>query len=170
MLNDNKLVTQSCLVENIPGASGINAFAKMFKDRLMSKTYLAVVKGHPPKTGKIDMDIGRHQFKRHMMSHITREGKSALTFYEVLVYYKDSALVSVRIITGRTHQIRVHFAAIGHGLLGDKIYGYESKYISRQALHAWKVSFVYKGIKYNYIKHVPKDFHALLKYLKSNNS
>ncbi|MFH1461466.1 MAG: RluA family pseudouridine synthase [bacterium] len=141
-------------------------FSNMFKDRNIKKTYLAVVKGHPPKEGKIDFAIGRHTVKKHLMSHMGYDSKPALTYYKVLQYYKNESLVEIRIITGRTHQIRVHFAAIGHGLIGDDSYGYQSKLISRPALHAHKISFEYKGQKFEYKKEVPQDFEELLNNLE----
>ena len=137
-------------------------FADMFKNRKIKKTYLAVVKGHPPKKGKIDYPIGRHPINRHLMSHIGFDGKKALSYYEVLAYYKDCSLLAVRIVTGRTHQIRVHCAAIGHKLLGDETYGCQSKFIQRPALHAWKLSFEFKDKKFSYCKQVPVDFKLLL--------
>lgn len=141
-------------------------FSNMFKDRDIKKTYLAIVKGHPPKEGKINFAIGRHPSKSHLMSHMGYDGKPALTYYKVLQYYKNESLVEVKIITGRTHQIRVHFAAIGHGLIGDDSYGYQSKSINRPALHAHKVSFEYKDRKFEYQKEVPQDFDDLIKTLE----
>ncbi|MBD3231999.1 RluA family pseudouridine synthase [Candidatus Dependentiae bacterium] len=143
--------------------------ASMFKKREIKKHYLAIVKGQPPKKGKIDFSIGRHPCKGHMMSHTSPMGKKALTYFEVLKYYKDCSLILVHIVTGRTHQIRVHLAAIGHGLIGDDLYGYQSKLISRPALHAWKLAFDYKGKKFNHSKHVPQDFRNLLFKLNNNN-
>ena len=134
----------------------------MFKNREVKKTYLAIVKGHPTKTGRIDFPVGRHLSKRHMMSHLSPLGKEALTYFDVLKYYDDYSVVAVHIVTGRKHQIRVHFAAIGHGLIGDNMYGFLSKDIDRPALHAWKISFDYKDQTFNYIKPVPKDFQRLL--------
>ncbi|MCG2756384.1 RluA family pseudouridine synthase [Candidatus Dependentiae bacterium] len=140
--------------------------SNMFKDRLIKKTYLAVVKGHPPKEGKIDYPVGRHPLKGHLMSHKSHDGRPALTYYKVLQYYKDESLVEVRIVTGRTHQIRVHFAAIGHGLIGDESYGYLSKLISRPALHAYKLSFTYKDTLFEYEKSAPQDIQYLLNNLE----
>jgi 23S rRNA pseudouridine1911/1915/1917 synthase len=139
------------------------AFSKMFAERKIKKTYLAVVKGHPEKEGTIELPIGRHPVERHKMSHVSYEGREATTHYKVLNYYKECSLVSVNIVTGRTHQIRVHFAAIGHGLLGDSVYGIQSKIMKRQALHAWKISFEYKNKNYSYCVPAPKDFADLLK-------
>ena len=138
----------------------------MFKNRKVYKTYLAVVSGHPDREGTIDLPVGRHPVERHKMSHVSYEGREALTTYRVLAYYKDCSLVTATIHTGRTHQIRVHFAAIGHGLIGDVVYGKVSKIINRQALHAWKLSFEYLGCKYSYCVPVPEDFVDLLKSIK----
>lgn len=139
----------------------------MFEKRQMHKTYLAVVARHPHKSGKIELPIGRHPVHRHKMSHQGIASREALSLYKSLVYYKDSSLVSVQIITGRTHQIRVHLAAIGHGLLGDAVYGYKSKLISRQALHSWNLYFEYKGKKFEYSIPVPEDMRNLLQKLKN---
>jgi len=141
--------------------------SNLFKNRLVKKTYLAVVKGHPDKEGKIELPVGRHPKERNKMSHVSYAGKPALTYYEVLEYYEDCSLVKVRIVTGRTHQIRVHFAAIGHGLLGDTMYGVKSKLIKRQALHSWKLSFDFKKENFSYTCPAPDDFVKLLKSLKS---
>lgn len=141
-------------------------FSNMFKGRKINKTYLAIVKGHPDKKDKIELAIGRHRTKRYLMSHNSYKGKSALTYYKVLEYYKETSLVEVKIVTGRTHQIRVHFAAIGHGLIGDKSYGYNSKLINRPALHAHKISFEYNGKIFKYTKEVPQDFEELINHLK----
>lgn len=136
--------------------------SSMFKLRQMHKTYLAVVQGHPPKEGVIDYSIGRHPTERHKMSVIGIDARPALTMYQTIAYYRDSALVAARIITGRTHQIRVHFAAIGHGLLGDETYGHKSAHIDRQALHAWKFSFTYKEKSYSYECLLPDDMKKLI--------
>lgn len=138
------------------------SFSKMFKQREISKTYLAVVHGLTEQKGEIDFPIGRHPTKGHKMSHLGIQSKPAQTFYNTLTYYKNSSLVAVNIITGRTHQIRVHFSAIGHGLLGDDLYGRTSKIIQRQALHAWKISFTYKGKLFSYTCPPPEDFTNLL--------
>ena len=144
-------------------------FSNMFKNRTIKKTYLVLVKGHPPKKGKIDFSIGRHPYKKHMMSHMGYFSKKAITYYQVIKNYKNCSLIEARIITGRTHQIRVHFAAIGHGVIGDEIYGYNSKFIDRQALHSWKMSFEFNEQKFNYLKPVPQDFSNLLKALNTNS-
>ncbi len=138
-----------------------------FKKREIKKKYLTVVEGHPPEKGKIDFSIGRHPIHRHKMSHFGIDGKPALTFYKVIKYYRNTSLVEVNIITGRTHQIRVHFAAIGHPVVGDSLYGKKSKYIKRQALHSWKLEFDFEGKDYFYCSEVPWDMKKLLKFLNS---
>ncbi|KKQ32383.1 MAG: Pseudouridine synthase [candidate division TM6 bacterium GW2011_GWF2_37_49] len=142
----------------------------MFEHRQIHKTYLAVVARHPHKIGKIELPVGRDPVHRHKMSHKGIGCRDALTFFDVLTYYKDSSLLAVRIITGRTHQIRVHMAALGHGLVGDSVYGYKSKLIDRQALHAWKLSFEYNGKKFEYVQPVPEDMKTLLHNLKHGQS
>ncbi len=141
------------------------ALSALFKERKIHKTYLAVVKGHPDREGTIEFSVGRHRTMRHKMSHQSYDGRDALSHYDVRAYYNDSSLVEVRPVTGRTHQIRVHLAAIGHGILGDALYGRGSKFIPRQALHAWKLSFTYKGHTYSYSQVPPEDFRTLLSRL-----
>ena len=138
------------------------ALCALFKERKIKKSYLALVNGHPPREGGIDYPVGRHPKMRHKMSHQGYNGRDSHTDYKVLVYYKDCALVKCMPITGRTHQIRVHMAAIGHGIIGDELYGVTSKFMKRQALHAWKLQFSYKGRDYFYSAGVPEDFASIL--------
>lgn len=114
------------------------SLASLFKERIIKKTYYALVSGHPSPQGTINAPIGRHPKERHKMSVHGLEKRESITHYTVLKYFKDTALVELHPITGRTHQIRVHLASIGHGILGDSTYGHKSKLISRQALHAKK--------------------------------
>ena len=144
----------------------------LFRERRVSKTYLAVVRGHPDPEGKIDLPVGRHPVERNKMSHVSYVGKPSLTYYKVLNYYRssfgDCSLVEVSLVTGRTHQIRVHFAALGHGLLGDQMYGVRSKQIKRQALHSWKLAFDFRGEAFSYSCPVPDDFKKLLHSMRSS--
>ena len=118
----------------------------LFKQRLIHKTYMAVVVGHPPQEGSINLPVGRDLQHPYKMATKGLYCKPALTHYQVLKYFEEEnqkhALVSVQLITGRTHQIRVHFAAIGHPLEGDEVYGKASPCIDRQALHAAKINFI----------------------------
>ena len=147
------------IARNPQAQAGLSA---LFKERKIKKSYLALVSGNPPRDGSIEYPIGRHPTMRHKMSHQGYNGRDALTHYKVLVYYKDCALVKCMPVTGRTHQIRVHMAAIGHGILGDELYGVTAKFMKRQALHAWKLQFEYGGKKHFYCAGVPEDFASML--------
>lgn len=143
-----------------------HTFADMFKQRLMKKTYLAVVNGMvTADSGSINLPIGRHPTERHKMATFGIETRPALSHYTVLARHKDASLLEVSIVTGRTHQIRVHCASMGHGLLGDETYGVASPFINRQALHAWKMAFVYGGKEYAYEAPLPQDLSLLIKQL-----
>ena len=130
-------------------------FTQMFKDRLIQKTYIALVSGHPEKTGTIDYFIGRHPVQKNIMHCFTAmpensTARDALTNYTVLQYFDAYSLVEIKPKTGRTHQIRVHFKAIGHPLLGDTVYGTASKKIGYHALHAQNLEFTYQGQLYQF--------------------
>jgi 23S rRNA pseudouridine1911/1915/1917 synthase len=115
--------------------------ADQFKSRSVSKVYLALVKGRmSPDKGVIEAEIGRDPRDRQRMAVVTR-GREARTEYEVLRYIDNHTLLEVRPRTGRTHQIRVHLAAIGFPVIGDATYGLKSDYLSRQFLHASKLGF-----------------------------
>lgn len=136
-------------------------FSQLFKDRKIHKTYLAIVKGHPDKTGSITFSIGRHHTVRNRMAY-QRTGRTALTDFTVVTYFEDTTLVEARPVTGRTHQIRVHFTTLGHPLLGDTLYGSASPFIKRQALHAAKIAFEYNGKPYEFSCPLPEDFQQAL--------
>jgi 23S rRNA pseudouridine1911/1915/1917 synthase len=111
---------------------------------LVHKLYLAVVCGVPrPRTGRIRLSIGRDPTDRRRMI-VSRDGAASETQYEVLdvatIDGTRCALVACTLITGRTHQIRVHMAAHGCAVLGDRVYGHAHPAIPRQALHAWTLS------------------------------
>lgn len=137
-------------------------FTRLFKERAIHKTYYALVAGHPPREGSITFAIDRHPVHRHKMTHVSAYGRPAHTDYRVVEYFKDATYLQVHPITGRTHQIRVHCAAIGHPIIGDPLYGKQSSLIKRQALHAYQVAFEYDGTSYTFTKEIPADFaHAL---------
>jgi 23S rRNA pseudouridine1911/1915/1917 synthase len=144
--------------------------AKLFQDRHINKTYLALVTGHPADQGTINTPIGRHPTERHKMATKGIELKPALTHFVTTERFENYSLVHANIITGRTHQIRVHFASIGHPLLGDAIYGKQSPDFDRQALHAWHMSFTYRGKDFTYECPLPEDFNNILEKLRKTNS
>lgn len=116
--------------------------SEQFKSRSVTKIYLTLVKGHlKPESGLIEANLGRDKGNRKRMA-ITEDGKEARTRYRVIKYFKDGyTLLEIRLETGRTHQIRVHLAAIGFPVLGDITYGVKSSFLSRQFLHAHRIGF-----------------------------
>ena len=105
------------------------------------REYLAVVRGHLDSSeGCIDLPIGRDPEKANHWQ-VRADGKRALTEYETIASWPAYSLLKVHLLTGRTHQIRVHFSALGHPLLGDGVYGGPCDAIPRQALHAWRMRF-----------------------------
>jgi 23S rRNA pseudouridine1911/1915/1917 synthase len=124
------------------------ALSKQFKDRTVRKLYLAIVRGVVARDQiTIARPLGRHPTERKRMSVRSRNPRDAVSHLTVLHRFADTTLVGVRPETGRTHQIRVHLASIGHGCLGDALYGGRaslrvepSTIISRQALHAFALA------------------------------
>lgn len=117
--------------------------SEQFKSRKVSKVYLALVVGQPsPPEADIDAPIGRHPHDRQRMA-IVSTGRPAITRYRVLTSYKRATLLEVRPRTGRTHQIRVHLASVGHAVVGDATYGRSIPGLSRQFLHAHRLAFLH---------------------------
>ena len=115
------------------GTSGLMVVAKTdraftvlkeaFRTRSVDKTYHALIQGHiDPPTGTIDAPIDRHPKVDHRFA-VVAEGKESITHYELIEYYRAVTMVKVELETGRTHQIRVHFSALNHPLVGDTTYG-----------------------------------------------
>ncbi len=117
--------------------------AAQFKSRSIAKAYLALVKGHlTPEDGVIEAAIGRDRNHRERMAIVAEgRGRPARTQYHVVRYIDNYTLLEVKPETGRTHQIRVHLAAIGYPVVGDKVYGVKSPHLSRQFLHASRLGF-----------------------------
>ncbi len=167
-------------------------FGDMFRNREIHKTYHAIVHGNPANSGSIDFSIGRDPYNHRKMAafatantthpvsqntvytsytaqNCQSQGKrlrTALTHYRVLEHFDNHALVEVKLVTGRMHQIRVHFAAIGNPVFGDPVYGNKSSLIDRQALHAAYLSFKLGNEHFKFSNAAPDDFQKLLKKLK----
>jgi 23S rRNA pseudouridine1911/1915/1917 synthase len=119
------------------------ALKELLARRRLRREYVALVDGHPPaRTGTIDAPIGRHRRDRKLMSIDSDEPREARTHFEIERLLPDAALLNVALDTGRTHQIRVHLAAIGHPVSGDPQYGKPGQFgLERQFLHAARLAF-----------------------------
>lgn len=125
-----------------------NSIAAQLKEHSITRRYQAIVHGVlKDDTGTIDAPIGRHPTDRKKMSINYNHGKNAVTHYKVLKRFRQYTHVECRLETGRTHQIRVHMASIGHPLLGDELYGNPKnlamKGLQGQTLHAMIIGFVH---------------------------
>lgn len=167
------------------GTSGLMMVAKTeiaysrlkqaFRDRAVHKVYHAVIQGHPdPFEGTIDAPIGRHP-KAEFKFAVMNDGKPSVTHYKLLEAFSAASLVEVILETGRTHQIRVHFSAFKHPLVGDTMYGADPTLaarlgIDRQWLHAVKLSFEHptKGEVVEFESHYSPDLAEVLGRLRHN--
>ena len=143
--------------------------AAQFKDRSVAKMYLALVHGRPARPeAVIDGPIGRHPRYRKRMAIVTG-GRAASTHYRVAHPYDGYTLVEVRPTTGRTHQIRVHLASIGHPVVGDITYGKPHPEIARQFLHAHLLGFRLpsSGEHIELTSALPEDLASFLSTLQS---
>jgi pseudouridine synthase, rluA family len=146
-----------------------------FRNKTVDKTYQALVQGHPdPFTGTIDAPIGRHPGHEWKMA-IVEGGRESITHYETLEAHRTATLVEVRLETGRTHQIRVHFAAIGHPCCGDPLYGSDPALarrlgIDRQWLHATRLAFEHpvEGSHVEFESELPRDLEHALNEVRSD--
>jgi 23S rRNA pseudouridine1911/1915/1917 synthase len=115
--------------------------SQQFKNRIVKKTYITLVQGKlTPEKGIIEAAIGRDPSHRQRMA-IVAKGREARTEYRVIKYIGNYSLLEIKPETGRTHQIRVHLAAIGFPVVGDITYGLKSSRFPRQFLHASKITF-----------------------------
>lgn len=161
-----------------------NRLASAFAAREVDRAYLALVWGVPlPLAGEISGNIGRSRSNRQKMAVVASGGKPAITRYKVLKEWQGLAsLVECRLATGRTHQIRVHLAAKGHPLVGDRVYGSGRQArraagpagaalarFPRQALHAYRLGFVHPvtGERLGFESELPADMAELLRELET---
>ena len=151
--------------------------AKQFADHSITRRYLAVCAGHPnPPSGTVSGRIGRSDKDRKKMTILpdtSSRGKHAVTHFETLERLEGASLIECRLETGRTHQVRVHCASIGHALLGDPVYGRTPKALRplldrldfrRQALHAARLGFRHPitGETLDFCAELPADMRELI--------
>jgi 23S rRNA pseudouridine1911/1915/1917 synthase len=165
------------------GTSGLMMLAKSelaysrlkqaFRDRKVNKIYHAIIQGHPdPLEGTFDAPIARHP-KAEFKFAVMEGGKASITHYKTIELFQSVALCEVNLETGRTHQIRVHFSAFNHPLLGDTMYGADptlaKKFgINRQWLHAKELAFEHPitGAPISFVSEYPKDLAEVLVKLR----
>lgn len=143
------------------------ALADQLQDHSLARVYEAVVHGSfREDEGTVDAPIGRHPIDRKKMAIDRKDGRRAVTHWTVLGRYNGFTHIQCRLETGRTHQIRVHMAHIGHPLVGDFLYGLEEpERIPRPALHSAAVSFLHPitGRRLEFVRPMPEDMQKLLK-------
>lgn len=153
------------------------AYSRMkqaFRDRAVDKTYHALVQGHPdPSSGTIDAPIARHP-KHEYKFTVANDGKPSITHYKTLEAFRAASLLEVELETGRTHQIRVHFSAFKHPLVGDTLYGCDPKlalrlHLERQWLHALRLGFIHptSGEYVSFESQYPPDLSRALEILRA---
>ncbi len=143
--------------------------AEQIKAHSFTREYEAIAAGHfPEKTGTIDAPIGRSTADRKKMCVTDKNAKPAVTHYEVLRQFAGTAHLKLRLETGRTHQIRVHLAYIGHPVYGDNVYGKAVKGTQGQCLHARKIGFVHPvtGAYLEFTAPPPPYFQKLLEKME----
>ena len=146
--------------------------ASQLKDHSMARTYEAIVCGNMKEdAGTVDAPIGRHPTDRKKMCVTARNSKHAVTHWEVVARYRGYTHIRCRLETGRTHQIRVHMAHIGHPILGDTVYGRKKPELGQdsQCLHAGTLCFAHPRDGHLVIVHaeLPEYFTAVLKKLNN---
>ena len=163
------------------------ALSLQFQDRSVEKTYLALVYGHlKHSSGTIDFPIGRHPVERKKMSIRSRNPRDASTVWKVKQLYSGLTLLEISLLTGRTHQIRVHCNAIHHPIVGDPVYGTRSanrrvrqindgtaallSAVTRQMLHSWRLSVTHPktGKRMVFEAPLPDDMKMLLASLRGH--
>ena len=171
--------TSGLMVVALDDAAYYN-LADQFKQRTINRRYLALIYGNfKEDTGEIALMIGRSESDRKKMSTSVRRGKEAVTRWKVLKRFNHAALIEAKLGTGRTHQIRVHFASIGHPVLGDKTYGKKVEVevkaqkkimFPRQMLHAERLDFIHPitGEHLGFSSPLPEDMAERVEELQKN--
>jgi 23S rRNA pseudouridine1911/1915/1917 synthase len=163
--------------------SSYTHLVRQMQERTIQRHYLTLVYGHVISGGEIATHYGRHPRNRLKMA-VCEHGREAITRYTIKKQYHDFTLLQVQLLTGRTHQIRVHMAHINHSVVGDPLYGSRMRYprgaqqslldclnaFKRQALHAIHLSFIHPETNdiLNLQAPLPEDFNQLLISLDTN--
>lgn len=158
--------------------SAHTSLIRQMQAREIQRHYITLVHGHLIAGGCIDTSFGRHPKNRLKMA-VTKQGRQAITYYDIKKQYQDFTLLTVRLMTGRTHQIRVHLAHINHSVVGDPLYCGRARFpakasellrqelqqFKRQALHAYSIAFDHPktNVLIELTAPLPTDFAALLK-------
>ena len=161
------------------------ALSLAFRRHTIRKTYLAVCYGVPkPAGGCVDAPLARHPNRRQEMA-VVEDGRPARTLYEIVEAFDGTATLSCRPVTGRTHQIRVHLAHLGHAIVGDPLYAGRQwrnladssarsacRSFPRQALHAWRLAFEHPATKQpvEYEASLPDDLEELITVLRERSN
>jgi 23S rRNA pseudouridine1911/1915/1917 synthase len=151
------------------------ALKTAFRERTVDKGYTALVQGHPdPSRGTIDAPIGRHPTHDYRWA-VVANGRPSITHYETTEAFRTASLLDVRLETGRTHQIRVHFAALRHPCVGDLTYGADPTlaarlHLARQWLHARELAFTHPGTgeHVRFVSEYPDDLAQALELLRNS--
>ena len=158
--------TSGLLVAALEDSAFVN-LKQQFKSRQVDKTYMALVWGHMPGSdGLMDWPLGRNPKHGDRMSIKTKHPREARTLYEVDKEYAQYSMLRVKPITGRTHQIRVHLAASGHPVVGDRVYGRVRAKTAcpRLFLHACRLEFNHPktGLRIHFLSELPEDLQMFL--------
>lgn len=143
-----------------------NGLAEQIKKHSFTREYEAVVNGSVKEDGTVDAPIGRHKIDRKKMCVTPENSRNATTHYYVIRNYGNYTHLRLRLETGRTHQIRVHMAYIGHSVVGDEVYGNgKPKWLMGQCLHARKIGFIHpiSGEYLEFDSPLPEYFTKLLR-------
>lgn len=149
-----------------------NGLAEQIKVHSFTRRYEAVVVGGVKENGTVNAPIARHKTDRKKMT-VSEEGRSAVTHYEVIGNYNRFSHLRLILETGRTHQIRVHMAYIGHPVAGDPVYGDgKPKWLEGQCLHAKEIGFIHPitGEQLYFTSQLPEYFKKMLKNVQKNNN
>lgn len=152
--------------------SAHRSLAEQIKVHSVKRVYYAIVEGVIKQdSGTVDAPIGRHPVERKKMAVVSKNGRRAVTHYRVIERFKKNTLIEARLETGRTHQIRVHMAYIGHPLVGDQVYGYKKQRfnLKGQALHAKTLGIIHPstGEYMEFTTPLPEYFQKLIEKLRN---